>query len=123
LDKTPDTAGTDRLDKPAFADCLGDLTGRPMTTGPSGIRRIFTRDRDHLDNLCRRKSGQRARARVIGQRLHDHRRERFSRAPIGCNLLQLGGQSQPSLAPYVYRPAIEAHLARHVALVGSRLQR
>ena len=94
-----------------------------MTNGPSGIRRSFTRDRDNLDNLFRRKSGRRARARMIGQSLLDPRRERFIRAPIGCNLLQLGGQSKPSLAPCMYRPAIEAHLARHVALGGSRLQR
>jgi len=94
-----------------------------MTNGPSGIRRRFTRDRDNLDNLFRRKNGRRARARMIGQSLLDPRSERFIRAPIGFNLLQLGGQSKPSLAPYVYRPAIEAHLAHHVALVGSRLQR
>ena len=94
-----------------------------MADRPPGIRRIFTRDRNNLDNLFRRKSGWRARARVIGQSLHDHRGERFLRAPIGFNLLQLGGQSKPSLALCLYRPAIEAHLARHVALGGSRLQR
>ena len=94
-----------------------------MADGPTGIRRVFTRDRDHLDKLFRRKSGRRARAGVIGQSLHDHRGEHFIMAPIGFNLLQLGGKREPSLAPCVYRPAIEAHLARHVALVGSRLQR
>ena len=94
-----------------------------MADGPPGIRRIFTCDRNHLDNLFRRKSSRRARARVISQSLHDHRGERFLRAPIGFHRLQLGGQSKPSLAPCVYRPAIEAHLARDVALVGSRLQR
>ena len=94
-----------------------------MADGPPGIRRIFTRDRDNLDNLFRRKSGWRARARVISQSLRNHRGERFIRSPIGFQLLQLGGQSTPSLAPCVYRPAIEAHLARHVALVGSHLQR
>jgi hypothetical protein len=94
-----------------------------MADGPPGIRRLFTRDRHKLDNLFRRKSGWRARARGIGQSLHAHRSEHFLRAPVGFNLLQLGGQSKPALAPWVYRPAIEAHLARHVALVGSRLQR
>src|SRR6266581_6437577 len=31
--------------------------------------------------------------------------------------------SLPSLAPRPYRPAMERHLAPHVALIGSRLQR
>ena len=93
-----------------------------MADGPPGIRRVFTRDRDHLDNLFRRKSGRCARARAIGQGLHDHGGERFLRGPISFHLLQLGSQSQPSLAPCVYRPAIETHLARHVALIGSHLQ-
>jgi hypothetical protein len=94
-----------------------------MADGPPGILRIFTRDRDNLDNLFRRKSGRRARTRTIGQRLHDERGERFLRASISFKLLELGRQSQPALAPCGYRPAIEAHLTRHVALAGSRLQR
>ena len=92
-----------------------------MADGPPGIRRVFTRHRDNLDNLVRRKRGRRARAGVIGPRLHDHRGAHFLMAPIGCNLLQLGGKRAPSPAPWVYRPAMKAHVARHVALVGSRL--
>src|SRR5207248_10497124 len=117
------TAGTDRAGNSALEELLGDLTRPRMADGPPVIRRLFTRDRNILDNLVRRKSSRRARAWVIGQSLHDHRSERFLRAPIGFNLLQLGGQSKPSLAPGVYRPAIAAHLARDVALVGPRLQR
>jgi hypothetical protein len=75
----PDTAGADRLDNPTFADLLGHLTGRPMADGPPGILRSFPRDRDKLDHPFRRKSGRRARARAIGQSLHDDRGERFLR--------------------------------------------
>jgi hypothetical protein len=94
-----------------------------MADGPPGIRRVFTRHRDDLDHLFRRQRGRRARAGVIGQRLHDQRGVHFLMVLIGFNRLQLGGKRAPSPAPGVYRPAIEAHLARHVALVGSRLQR
>jgi len=94
-----------------------------MADGPPGIRRVFTRDRDNLDNLFRRKSGGRARAWVIGQGLHDHGAERFVTALVGFQLCQLGGKGEPPLAPYPYRPAIEVHLAHHVALIGSRFQR
>ena len=92
-----------------------------MADGPPRIRRIFTRDCDNLDDLFRRKRGRRARAGVIGQRRHDHRGERFIMAPIGFNLLQLGDQREPPLAPCMYRLAIRVHLPRHVALLSSRL--
>ena len=94
-----------------------------MADGPTGIRRVFTRDRDHLDKLSRRKSGRRARAGVIGQGRHDHGAERFVTALVGFQLRQLGGKGEPPLAPHPYRPAIEVHLAHHVALIGSRFQR
>jgi hypothetical protein len=94
-----------------------------MADGPPGIRGIFTRDCDNLADLFRRKRGRRARAGVIGQSRHEHRGERFIMAPIGFYLLELGGQCEPSLAPCMYRLTIEAHLPRHVALGGSRLQR
>ena len=66
-----------------------------MADGPPGIRRVFTRHRDNLDNLFRRKGGGRARAWVIGQGLHDHRGEGFVTAPVGFHLLQLGGEGAP----------------------------
>jgi hypothetical protein len=40
-----------------------------MADGPPGIRRIFTRHRDNLDQLCRRKGGGSARAGVIRMKL------------------------------------------------------
>jgi hypothetical protein len=94
-----------------------------MADGPPGIRRGFTRDRDNLDNLFRRKSGGRARAWVSGQGLHDQGAERFVTALVGCQLRQRGGKGEPPLAPHPYRPALEGHLAHHVALMGSRCQR
>ena len=94
-----------------------------MADGPPGIRRVFTRDRDNLDNLFRRKGGGRAWAWVIGQGLYHHGAERFVTALVGFKLRQLGGKGEPPLAPRPYCPAIEVHLAHHVALIGSRLQR
>ena len=94
-----------------------------MADGPPGIRRVFTRDRDNLDNLFCRKGGGRAWAELIGQGLHDPGAERFVTALVGFKLRQLGGKGEPPSAPRPYRPAIEVHLAHHVALIGSRLQR
>jgi hypothetical protein len=94
-----------------------------MADGPPGICRVFTRDRNNLDNLFRRKSGGRAWAGVIGQGLHDHGGERCVTALVGFQLLQLGGQGEPPEAPRPYRPAIEVHLAHPVARIDSRLQR
>ena len=94
-----------------------------MADGPPGICRVFTRPRNNLDNLFRRKRGGRAGAGVIGQGLHDHGAERFVTALVGFQLLQLGGQGEPPAAPHPYRLAIEVHLAHHVALIGARLQR
>jgi hypothetical protein len=70
-----------------------------MAARPPGSRRVFTRHRDNLDNLLRRKGGRRTRAWVIGQGCHDHGGERFVTAPIDFNLLQLGGEGEPPLAP------------------------
>jgi hypothetical protein len=94
-----------------------------MADGPPGICRVFTRNRNNLDNLFRRKRGGRAWAGVIGQGLHEHGAERFVTALVGFQLLQLGGQGEPPAAPHPYRLAIEVHLAHHVALIGARLQR
>src|SRR5439155_14336428 len=116
-------AGAAGGDNAAFTDLLGDLPGCPMAHGPPGIPRLFTRDRDNLDHLFRRKSGGRARAWVISQGLYDHGAERFVTALLGFKLLQLGGKGAPPLAPRPYRPALAVHLAHHVALIGSRLQR
>ena len=94
-----------------------------MADGPPGIRRVFTRDRDNLDNLFRRKSGGRAWAGVIGQGLYDYGAERCVTALVGVQLLPLGGQGEPPAAPHPYRLALEVPLAQHVALLGPRLQR
>jgi len=94
-----------------------------MADGPPGICRVFTRNRNNLDNLFRRKSGGRAWAGMIGQGLHDHGAERFVTALVGFQLLQLGGQGEPPATPHPYRLAIEVHLASHVALIDARLQR
>ena len=93
-----------------------------MADGSPGICRVFTRHGDNLDNLFRRKGGRRARAWVISQGPHNHSGERFVTALVGFQLCQLGGEGAPPPAPYLYRPAIEVHLAHDVALGDSRLQ-
>ena len=93
-----------------------------MADGPPGLRWVFTRHGDNLDDLFRRQRGGRARAGVIGQGLHDHGGERLVIALVGFHLLQLGGEGAPPPAPHLYRPAIEGHLAHDVALGGSRLE-
>ena len=62
-----------------------------MADGPPGIRRIFARDRDNLDNLFRRKGGRRARARVSSQSLHEHRGQCFIAQSFRFHLCQLWG--------------------------------
>jgi hypothetical protein len=91
-----------------------------MADGPPGIRWVFTRHGDNLDNLFCRQGGGRPRAWVIGSGLHDDRREDFVTAPVGFHVLQLRGEGAPPPAPHVYRPAIEVQLAHDVALSGAR---
>ena len=93
-----------------------------MADGPPGIRRVFTRHGDNLDNLFRRQSGGGTRTWVIGQDLHKHGGAHFITALVGFSLRQLGGEGAPPSAPHLYRPAIEVHLAHDVALIDSRLQ-
>jgi hypothetical protein len=93
-----------------------------MADWPPGIRWVFTRHGDNLDNLFRCKGGGGARAWVIGQGLHNQGGERFVTALVGFHLLQFGGEGAPPPAPHLYRPAIEVHLAHDVALIASRLQ-
>jgi hypothetical protein len=93
-----------------------------MADGPPGIRRVFTRHGDNLDNLFCRKGSGCPRAWVISEGLHDHRGEGFVTAPVGFHMLQLRGEGAPPPAPHLYRPAIEVHLAHDVALGGSRLE-
>ena len=93
-----------------------------MADGPPGLRWVFTRHGDNLDNLFCRKGGGRPRAGVIGESLHDYRGEDFVTAPVGFHLLQLRGKGTPSPTPHWYRPAIEVQLAHDVALGGARLE-
>ena len=93
-----------------------------MADGPPGIRRGFTRHGDHLDQLFRRQGGGGARARVLGQGLHQHGGERFVTTLVGFHLLQWGGEGAPPPAPHLDRPAIAGHLAHDVALMDSRRQ-
>ena len=91
-----------------------------MADGPPGIRRVFTRHGDNLDNLFRRQGGRRARTWMIGQGPHNHGGERFVTALVGFHLCQLGDEGAPPPAPHLDRPAIEVHLAHDVALGDSQ---
>ena len=66
-----------------------------MADGSPGIRRVFTRHGDNLDNLFRRKGGKRARAGLIGQGPLNHGGERFVTALVGVPLCQLGDEDAP----------------------------
>lgn len=93
-----------------------------MADGPPGIRRVFTRHGDNLDNLFRRKSGGGTRTWVIGQALHKHGGEHFITTLVGFYLSQFGGEGAPPSAPHLDRLAIEMHLAHDMALSDPRLQ-
>jgi len=92
-----------------------------VTDGPPRLRRGLTRHRDNLDDLFRGKGGWRPRAEAVGQDLCDLGGEHFIAEPFGFHLRQRGGEGTPTAAPRVHRPTVQGHLARQLAVRGSRI--